>query len=76
VKLQTARKAIDYLREDLGEDWATASLVLDGTNSVLARTDDALIDLVRHGQGVLNIVPLGHVMEQLDATVREHATGS
>jgi DNA-binding transcriptional MerR regulator len=76
VKLQTARKAIDYLREDLGEDWATASLVLDGTNSVLARTDDALIDLVRHGQGVLNIVPLGQVMEQLDATVREQATGS
>jgi len=72
VKLQTARKAIEYLREDLGEDWATASLVLDGTNSVLARTDDALIDLVRHGQGVLNIVPLGHMLEQLDAGVREH----
>ena len=31
VKLQTARKAIEYLREDLGDDWATASLVLDGT---------------------------------------------
>jgi DNA-binding transcriptional MerR regulator len=75
VKLQTARKAIEYLREDLGDDWATASLVLNGTNSVLARTDDALIDLVRHGQGVLNIVPLGHVMDELDADVREH-TGS
>ncbi|MFI5053442.1 MAG: MerR family transcriptional regulator [Acidimicrobiia bacterium] len=72
VKLQTARKAIEYLREDLGDDWATASLVLDGTNSVLARTDDALIDLVRHGQGVLNIVPLGHVLEELNAGVREH----
>ena len=72
VKLQTARKAIDYLREDLGDDWATANLVLDGTNSVLARTDDMLIDLVRHGQGVLNIVPLGHMMEELDADVREH----
>ncbi len=46
--------------------------MLDGTNSVLARTDDMLIDLVRHGQGVLNIVPLGHVMEELDAGVREH----
>ena len=33
--------------------------MLDGTGSVLVRTDDALIDLVRHGQGVLNIVPLG-----------------
>ena len=72
VKLQTARKAIEYLREDLGDDWATASLVLDGTNSVLARTDDTLIDLVRRGQGVLNIVPLGTSCEELDADVREH----
>ena len=72
VKLQTARTAIDYLREDLGDDWATANLVLDGTNSVLVRTDDMLIDVVRRGQGVLNIVPLAHVMEELDAGVREH----
>ena len=72
VKLQTARKAIEYLREDLGDDWATANLVLDGTSSVLVRTDDMLIDVVRKGQGVLNIVPLAHVMEELDAGVREH----
>jgi DNA-binding transcriptional MerR regulator len=69
VKLQTARKAIEYLREDLGDDWATASLVLDGAGSVLVRTDDALIDLVRRGQGVLNIVPLGPVVQELEATV-------
>src|SRR3954467_10839089 len=67
VKLQAARAAIDYLREDLGDDWATANLVLDGTNSVLVRTDDMLIDVVRKGQGVLNIVPLAHMMEELDA---------
>ncbi len=71
VKLQTARKAIEYLREDLGENWATASLVLDGAGSVLARTDDALIDLVRRGQGVLNIVPLGRVVQELDARIGE-----
>ncbi len=77
VKLQTARKAIEYLREDLGENWATASLVLDGAGSVLARTDDALIDLVRRGQGVLNIVPLGHVVQELDARIGElSATGT
>jgi DNA-binding transcriptional MerR regulator len=77
VKLQTARKAIEYLREDLGDDWATASLVLDGAGSVLARTDDALIDLVRRGQGVLNIVPLGHVVQELDARIGElSATGT
>ena len=77
VKLQTARKAIEYLREDLGDDWATASLVLDGAGSVLARTDDALIDLVRRGQGVLNIVPLGRVVQELDARIGElSATGT
>jgi hypothetical protein len=38
---------------------------------VLARTDDALIDLVRRGQGVLNIVPLGQVVHELDAAISE-----
>jgi DNA-binding transcriptional MerR regulator len=71
VKLQAARKAIEYLREDLGEDWPTASLVIDGSSSVLARTGDDLVDLVRRGQGVLNIVPLGHVVEELDASIVE-----
>jgi DNA-binding transcriptional MerR regulator len=69
VKLQAARKAIEYLREDLGDDWATASLVLDGAGSVLVRTDDALIDLVRRGQGVLNIVPLGPVVQELNSSI-------
>src|SRR5438034_9153303 len=40
IKLQTARKAIEYLREDLGDDWATASHVLNGSQSVLARTGE------------------------------------
>src|SRR5216684_2404589 len=43
VKLQTARRAIEYLRED-GADWETASLVLEGTDSVLARDGDDLVD--------------------------------
>ena len=78
VKLETARKAIAYLREDLGDDWATASLVLDGTGSVLVRTNDALVDAVRNGQGVLNIVPLGSVVAELEAnaTVAEHRSAS
>jgi DNA-binding transcriptional MerR regulator len=71
VKLQAARKAIEYLREDLGDDWASASLVLNGANSVLARNGDDLFDLVRQGQGVLNIVPLGAVMDELDANIHD-----
>jgi DNA-binding transcriptional MerR regulator len=75
VKLQTARRAIEYLREDLGEDWASASLVLNGANSVLARDGEALVDLVRHGQGVLNIVSLGQVVDELEASIHELEPG-
>jgi DNA-binding transcriptional MerR regulator len=72
VKLQAARSAIDYLREDLGESqWETASLVLDGSNSVFVRDGEALVDLVRKGQGVLNIVPLGSMVHELDAAIVE-----
>jgi DNA-binding transcriptional MerR regulator len=73
VKLQTARKAIEYLREDLGDDWASASLVLNGTKSVLARDGEALVDLVRQGQGVLNIVSLGQVVDEIDASIHDLA---
>lgn len=74
VKLQAARAAIEYLRGDLGEaKWETASLVLDGSNSVFVRDGDALLDLVRQGQGVLNIVPLGSMVHEVDAAIVELA---
>jgi DNA-binding transcriptional MerR regulator len=73
VKLQTARKAIDYIRGDLGDDWASASLVLDGTNSVLVRSGDDLVDVLRHGQGVLNIVSLGQVVDELHTSIHNLA---
>ncbi len=71
VSLQSARKAVEYLRTNLGEDIATASLVIDGSGSVLVRTDGELVDLVRRGQGVLSIVALGGVKEALDAAITE-----
>jgi DNA-binding transcriptional MerR regulator len=73
LSLQTARKAIEYLRDHLGEDLASASLVLDGNRSVLVRTGDDIVDIVRQGQGVLNIVPLAGLVEQLDASIHELA---
>jgi DNA-binding transcriptional MerR regulator len=69
VSLQSARNAIGYLRTNLGEEVASASLVLQGTDSVIAKDGDDLIDLVRKGQGVLNIVPLGTVVEELDTQI-------
>src|SRR6476620_4116633 len=69
LSLQTARKAIDYLRDHLGEDLASASLVIEGSSSVLARTGDDIVDLVRNGQGALNIVPLAGLVESLQASI-------
>jgi len=73
LSLQTARKAIEYLRDHLGEDLASTSLVLDGSRSVLVRTGEDIVDVVRQGQGVLNIVPLAGLVEQLAASIHEIA---
>ncbi len=55
----------------LGGDLASSNLVLVGTNSVLAHTDGEVVDLLKGGQGVLNIVPLSGVLEELDAAILE-----
>jgi len=69
VSLQAARRAIEYLRENVGSDLASAHLVLQGTHSLLAYTGDEIVDLLRHGQGVLNIVALGPVVSELEAKI-------
>jgi DNA-binding transcriptional MerR regulator len=71
LSLQSVRKVIEYLRSNLGSDLATASLVIEGQRSVLARSGEEIVDLVRQGQGVLNIVPLASVKQQLDAKILE-----
>ncbi len=71
ISLQRARRAVECLRDGLGADLASANLVLVGTNSVLARGDGEVVDLLKGGQGVLNIVPLSGVLEELDAAIVE-----
>ena len=72
VSLQSTRRALEVLR-GCGEEVATANLVLNGAQSVLARSDEEIIDLLKGGQGVLNIVPLPGVVEELDAAITELA---
>ena len=71
VSLQSARQAVAYLRDNLGEDLASAKLVLNGPGSVLVRNDGELVDLMRNGQGVFSIVALDGVKEELDAAITE-----
>ena len=70
VSLRSARKAIDYLRANLGEDVASTNLVLNG-DSVLARSGEEIVDLLRSGQGVLNIVPLAGMKDEIDSAILE-----
>ena len=72
VSLQSARRALEVLRRS-GSDVATANLVLNGTQSVLATSGEEIIDLLQGGQGVLNIVPLAGVVQEGDAAITELA---
>ena len=69
IKLEQVRHVFNYLREQLGEDVATANI--SGTKSVLVRSGEELIDVLRAGQGVLNVLPLGGVKEELDASIHQ-----
>ena len=69
ISLKRARRAVECLRSDLGRDVASSSLVLAGSDSLLAHSDGEVVDLLRGGQGVFNIVPLSGVVGELDAAI-------
>jgi DNA-binding transcriptional MerR regulator len=69
VNLRQARRAIECLRESVGQDLTTANLVIVGEGSVLVRTGEEIIDLLRGGQGVFNVVPLAGVLGEVDAGI-------
>ncbi len=72
VSLTRARQAVSCLRSVLGSDLSSSSLVLSDAGSVLARDDGELVDLLRGGQGVFNIVPLAKVVAELSTVLREN----
>ncbi|HMS49537.1 MerR family transcriptional regulator [Candidatus Neomicrothrix sp.] len=69
IKLEQVRNVFHYVKERLGEDVTTANLVIQGRTSVLVDDGEELIDVLRHGQGVLNVLPLGTVQADLDAAI-------
>jgi DNA-binding transcriptional MerR regulator len=66
IKLEQVRKVFEYLREHVTTDIAAAHIVIDG-NSVMLCDGDQLIDVLKNGQGVLNVLSLGGVREELEA---------
>jgi DNA-binding transcriptional MerR regulator len=73
IKLESIREAFGYLREQLGEDLSTAKLVIAGNSAILVRENDELVDVVNRyqGQGVLNLLALDGVQNQVDTAIVE-----
>ena len=72
IKLESVRTAFEYLRENLGEDVASARLVIGGGRAVLVRDDAELLDVIKSGQLVMtSLLSLDGVQAEIDAAVRE-----
>lgn len=65
IKLEAIREVFRFLRANSDEAITSAHLVISGSSVVLCRGED-LVDVVRRGQGVLNLLPLAQVKEQVD----------
>jgi DNA-binding transcriptional MerR regulator len=76
IKLESVRDVFDELRAHVGDEIASANLVIEGSTAVLALDDGQLIDLVRRGQGVLNVVSLGNVRDEVDASIADISNGA
>ena len=71
IKLQQVRQVFEYLHDHLDEGIAAANLVIDGGNVLLVQGDGELVDVLRKGQGVLNVLSIGRVQDELDAAIVE-----
>jgi DNA-binding transcriptional MerR regulator len=71
IKLENVRDIFSYLRDHLNGDVTSANLVIQGSTAVLIESDGELIDLVKKGQGVLNVLPLAGVRQEMDDRIRE-----
>lgn len=71
LRLDSVRDVFQFLKEQLGKDVASANLVINGKKSVVVRSGQELIDLLQNGQGVLNVLPLAGVKQEVDAAIVE-----
>jgi DNA-binding transcriptional MerR regulator len=68
VSLQNVRKAVVYLRQHLGTEPASVTLMSDGARIYACESEDEIIDLVKRGQGVFAIA-LDKVWDDLSSSL-------
>ena len=71
IKVEKIRKIFEFLKDGLEEDVTKVNLVISGNKTVLVKSGDELVDLLQKGQGVLNILPLATVKEEVDSAIIE-----
>lgn len=70
IKLESVREAFSYLRDQLGEDVASAQLVISGGSAILVRDGDELVDVLKQGQFVMtSVLSLGGVQKEVDDAI-------
>ena len=68
IKLESVRDVFKYLRNHVESEIAAAHIVISGQSVVLCQGDQ-LVDVLRNGQGVLNVLPLAGVKNQVDSQI-------
>ena len=69
IKVEKIRKIFEFLKDGLDEDVTQVNLVISGNKTVLVQSGDELVDLLKQGQAVLNILPLATVKEEVDSAI-------
>jgi DNA-binding transcriptional MerR regulator len=73
IKLEAVREVFSYLREHVESDIASAHIVIQGSSVVLC-DGEQLIDVVKNGQGVLNVLAVAAVKAEVDLQIGTLAT--
>jgi DNA-binding transcriptional MerR regulator len=68
LKLDQVRRAFQFVRDQIDADVTALKLVIAGSSVVIVRENDDLIDIVNRyqGEGVINLIALDGVREQVD----------
>ncbi len=68
IKLASVRDVFAYMRQHVDTEISSAHIVIDGASVILCDGDN-LVDVLRHGQGVLNVLPLSGVKDEVDRQI-------
>ena len=68
IKLESVRDVFKYLREHVTTDIASAHIVISG-NSVVLCEGDTWIDACKNGQGVLSVLAVASVKNEVDLSL-------